>query len=112
MSNIAGAIYKIELDNSHPLAFGFPDFFYNLKQDANMYEYLKDGWNVGIIKKEGYTAGFVGSSLKEKIREGLSIGVQDYGRGSIVYLTDDPIFRCFWENGKLLFANAVFLVGQ
>ena len=112
MSNIAGAIYKIELDNSHPLALGFPDFFYNLKQDANMYEYLKDGWNVGVIKKDSYTAGFVGTTLKEKIKEGLSIGVQDFGRGSIVYLADNPIFRSFWENGKMLFANAVFLVGQ
>ncbi|MEJ7588053.1 MAG: M14 family metallopeptidase [Ferruginibacter sp.] len=112
MSNIAGAIYKIELDNSHPLGFGFPNFFYNLKQDANMYEYLKNGWNVGIIKKDSYTAGFVGHTLKEKIKEGVSIGVQDYGRGSVVYLADNPIFRCFWENGKMLFCNAVFLVGQ
>ncbi|MEO5893275.1 MAG: M14 metallopeptidase family protein [Ferruginibacter sp.] len=112
MSNIAGAIYKIELDNSHPLAFGFPDFFFNLKQDTLMYDYLKDGWNVGIIKKDSYTAGFVGNNVKDKIRDGMSIGVQDYGRGSIVYLADNPIFRCFWENGKMLFANAVFLVGQ
>ncbi|MBC7890023.1 MAG: zinc carboxypeptidase [Ferruginibacter sp.] len=112
MSNIAGAIYKIELDNSHPLALGFPNFFYNLKQDANMYEFLKDGWNVGIIKKDSYTAGFVGNTLKDKIKEGVSMGVQDYGRGSVVYLADNPIFRCFWENGKMLFSNAVFLVGQ
>ncbi len=112
MSNIAGAIYKIELDNSHPLALGFPNYFFNLKQDGNMYEFLKDGWNVGVIKKDSYVAGFVGSTLKEKIKEGVSIGVQDYGRGSIVYLADNPIFRNFWENGKLLFSNAVFLVGQ
>ena len=112
MSNIAGAIYKIELDNSHPLALGFPNYFYNLKQDANMYEYLKDGWNVGVIKKDSYTAGFVGTNLKEKIKDGLAIGVQDYGRGSIVYFADNPIFRCFWENGKMLFSNAVFLAGQ
>ncbi|MEO6730464.1 MAG: M14 metallopeptidase family protein [Ferruginibacter sp.] len=112
MSNIAGAIYKIELDNSHPLALGFPDYFYNLKQDANVYEYLKDGWNVGVLKKDSYTAGFVGHTIKEKLKESLSIGVQAYGRGSIVYLADNPIFRCFWENGKMLFTNAVFLVGQ
>jgi len=111
-SNIAGAIYKIEMDNSHPLALGFPNYFYNLKQDDNLYDFLKDGWNVGVIKKDSYTAGFVGHNLKEKIKEGLSIGAQDYGRGSIVYLADDPIFRCFWENGKMLFTNAVFLVGQ
>jgi len=77
-----------------------------------MYEYLKDGWNVGVIKKDSYTAGFVGTNLKEKINDGLSIGVQDYGKGSIVYLADNPIFRCFWENGKMLFSNAVFLAGQ
>ncbi len=112
MSNIAGAIFKFELDDSHPLAFGYPGYFFNLKQDGNMYEFLKDGWNVGVLKKDSYVAGFVGSTLKEKIKEGLSIGVQEYGRGSIVYLADDPIFRNFWENGKLLFSNAVFLVGQ
>ena len=112
MSNIAGAIFKFELDNSHPLAFGYPGYFFNLKQDGNLYEFLKDGWNVGVLKKDSYVAGFVGATIKEKLKEGLSIGVQDYGRGSIVYLADDPIFRNFWENGKLLFSNAVFLVGK
>jgi hypothetical protein len=34
------------------------------------------------------------------------------GRGSVVYMVDDPLFRSFWENGKLLFSNAVFMVGQ
>ncbi len=112
MSNIAGAIFKYELDDSHPLAFGYPGYFFNLKQDGNMFEFLKDGWNVGVLKKDSYVAGFVGTTIREKIKEGLSIGVQDYGRGTIVYLADDPIFRNFWENGKLLFSNAVFLVGQ
>ena len=111
-SYIAGAIYKIDLDVTHPLAFGLGDNYYTLKQDDNVYEFLKDGWNVGVIKKDSYVTGFVGHTLKEKIKEGVSIGVQDLGRGSIVYLADNPIFRCFWENGKMLFTNAVFLVGQ
>ena len=111
-SNIAGAIYKLELDNSHPLAFGYPNYYFTLKQDTKMYDFLKDGWNVGIFKKDNKVAGFVGSAVKDKIKDGTSIGVQEYGRGSIVYLSDDPIFRCFWENGKLLISNAVFLVGE
>jgi hypothetical protein len=40
------------------------------------------------------------------------LGVQDMGAGSVVYFTEDPLFRSFWENGKLLFCNAVFLVGH
>ena len=109
---IPGSIYKLLLDDSHPLAFGYTANYFTLKQNGDLYEFMKDGWNVGVIKKENQVAGFVGNRLKEKIKDGTVIGVQDLGRGSIVYFADDPIFRSFWENGKLMFANAVFLVGQ
>ncbi len=109
---IPGSIYKLLLDDSHPLAFGYTANYFTLKQNGDLYEFMKDGWNVGVIKKDNQVAGFVGNRLKEKIKDGTVIGVQDLGRGSIVYFADDPIFRSFWENGKLMFANAVFLVGQ
>jgi hypothetical protein len=110
---IPGAIYKVELDNSHPLAFGYGDAYYTLKQDNTIYEFFKEGgWNVGILKKDNQVEGFVGSKLKDRLKDGLLFGVQDMGRGEIIYLADDPLFRSFWENGKLLFSNAVFMVGQ
>ena len=113
MNSVPGSIYKVELDNSHPLAFGYPDHYYTLKGDDNVYEFIKEGgWNVGVIKKDNYVSGFTGNKAKEKLKDGLIFGVQDMGRGEIVYMADDPLFRSFWENGKLLFCNAVFLVGQ
>ncbi|MBN9385406.1 MAG: zinc carboxypeptidase [Chitinophagaceae bacterium] len=113
MSSVPGSIYKVELDNSHPLAFGYPDHYYTLKQDDHVYEFIKEGgWNVGVIKKDNYISGFTGKKAKEKLKDGLIFGVQEMGRGEIVYMADDPLFRSFWENGKLLFCNAVFLVGQ
>jgi hypothetical protein len=111
-TNIPGAIYKVDLDNTHPLAFGFPDFYYTLKLDDNVYQYLTDAWNVGVIKKDNYVSGFVGSKVRKKLSDGLIFGVQEIGNGSVVYLADDPLFRSFWENGKLLFSNAVFMVGH
>ncbi|GAA4332873.1 M14 metallopeptidase family protein [Flaviaesturariibacter amylovorans] len=108
-----GSIYRIELDNSHPLAFGYPGYYYTLKQDDRNYEFLREGgWNVGVLRKERPLAGFVGARLQERLQDALVFGVQDIGRGNVVYFTDDVLFRNFWENGKLLFANAVFLVGQ
>ena len=109
---IPGAIYKTELDNTYPLAYGYPDFYYTLRQDKRLYEFLKSGWNVGIIKNTNYISGFVGSKLKPALKDGLLIGEKDYGRGNIVIFADNPLFRLFWQNGKLMFANAVFLVGQ
>lgn len=107
---IPGAIYKVNLDDTHPLAFGLPDFYYSLKLDTDVYEFLKEGWNVGVIKKDAWVTGFAGANTRLKLKDGLLFGVQPIGRGAVVYLTDDPLFRMFWENGKLLFANALFMV--
>lgn len=112
VNSIPGAIYKLELDSTHPLAYGYPSFYYTLKQDNNLYGFLKDGWNVGVIKTTNYTSGFVGSKIKSVLKDGLLIGVQNHGNGNIIFFADDPLFRLFWENGKLMFCNAVFLAGQ
>jgi hypothetical protein len=112
VNSIPGAIYKISLDNTHPLAFGYPNFYYSLKQDALTYSFLEEGWNVGYIKKDNYVTGFAGVNTKKKVQDATLFGVEDLGRGTVVYLADNPLFRSFWENGKLLFSNAVFLVGQ
>ena len=112
-TSVPGAIYKINLDNTHPLGFGLPEYYYALKLSDDIYDFLgDDGWNVGTVKKDGLVAGFVGQKSKEKIKDGLLLGVQSLGRGNVIYLVDDPLFRSFWENGKLLFSNAVFMVGQ
>ncbi|NCU05619.1 MAG: zinc carboxypeptidase, partial [Chitinophagaceae bacterium] len=98
-----------ELDNTHSLAFGYPNYYYTLKMDDVIFDFFNNtGWNVGVIKKEGQLAGFVGSKLKDRLKDGLLFGAQNIGRGSVVYLTDNIMFRNFWENGKLMLCNAVF----
>jgi len=112
-SSVPGAIYKVDMDNTHPLGFGLDKYYFTLKLNDVLYSYLgDDGWNVGTVKKNAYVEGFVGQKAKGKIKDGLLFGVQSLGRGSVVYLVDDPMFRSFWQNGKLLFSNAVFMVGQ
>ena len=111
-NNIPGAIYKVDLDNTHPLAYGYDKKYFTLKLDANIYEFMKDGWNVGVLKKDNYVAGFSGFKIKNKLKDGTLFGVVEIGNGSLTYLADNPLFRLFWENGKLLFCNAVFMVGQ
>jgi len=109
-NSIPGAIYKVSLDQSHPLVLGLGKFYYTLKTDERIYEPLENGWNVGTLKANSYMAGVAGSKVKKKLETGLLYGVQQSGRGSIVYLATDVLFRSFWENGKQLFTNALFLV--
>jgi hypothetical protein len=110
---IPGAIFKVQMDNTHPLAFGYGNVYYTLKQNSHLYDFIsKDGWNVGVLKKDNYLSGFVGANTRNQLKDGLLFGVKELGSGNIVILADNPLFRSFWENGKVLFSNAVFLVGQ
>lgn len=107
-----GSIFKVKLDNTHPLAFGYPDFYFTIKGGAAVYEYLNGLGNVGVFEKNSHIAGFAGPDVIKKLSEGMNFGVQNVGRGTVVYFGDNPIFRSFFENGKLMFSNAIFLVGQ
>jgi Zinc carboxypeptidase len=111
-SSIPGAIYKVYIDDTHPLGYGTNGVLYNLKQDISLYEPSNESWNVGAIKKDSYVTGFVGNKAKAAIQEGVVIGVKDMGAGKFIYMADDPIFRNFWEAGKLILANAVFFNGK
>jgi hypothetical protein len=103
-----GSTYAVTLDTTHPLAFGCSKDYYTLVRDAYDVNYLKDGWNVGYLNSEAYKAGFVGSKMNDKLKNTLIMGVQDMGKGSVVYLLDDPLFRGMLYDGKILFSNAVF----
>ncbi|TYP94086.1 Zinc carboxypeptidase [Fodinibius salinus] len=107
-----GSIFKVTMDNTHPLAFGYKGNYFSLKLNTSSYQYLENGWNVGVTKEGAHMSGFLGHEAKEGIQNSLTFGVQNMGSGSVVYMIDNPLFRAFWYNGKQLFGNAVFLVGQ
>jgi len=39
----------------------------------------------------------------------LLFGTEAVGSGSVVYFVDNPLYRSFWENGKLWLVNALFM---
>jgi hypothetical protein len=106
-----GSIYPVSLDHSHPLAWGYSeDPFYTLRTGSNRYALLNNGWNVGTFDTPTQAvSGFVGSRANRDLAGSLAFGVQPMGNGSVTYFSDNPLFRGFWENGKLMFDNAVFL---
>lgn len=112
MEDIPGAIFKLKMDKTHPLGYGLGDYYFTLKTSANSYQPLKNTWNVGTIDKNPMYVGFVGSKALDDVKDSVVFAVQDKGRGAVTYLVDNPLYRAFWENGKFLFSNAIFMVGQ
>ncbi len=109
--SITGAIFKAKVDNTHPLAYGYTDTYFTLKLGSDAYEHLDRG---SVVYLEGDksipVAGFAGSEAQKSISDTLVFGVENHGAGQVVYMVDNPLFRGFWENGKLLFANALFML--
>lgn len=107
-----GAVFRVRLDNTHPMAFGYGNTYYTLKTTSARYGYLPNQ-NVGIIESAGdHLSGFAGRYVREDLPKSLVFGVEDRGRGQIIYFADNTLFRAFWHDGKLLVANSIFFVGQ
>ncbi|MDX1461890.1 MAG: M14 family metallopeptidase [Marinirhabdus sp.] len=109
---ITGSIYKVKVDPTHPMAFGYSDTYYSLKLGSTSYAFLENGYNVGYIEKPTSVSGFSGENAKAKLENSMVFGETRMGRGSMIYMVDDVLFRSFWENGKLFFVNAIFFVNN
>lgn len=110
---ITGAIFRCAVDHTHPLAFGYTGDYFTLKLSADSYSCFDDASNVVTLpEKPELIAGFAGSEALKRQPKTLVIGQENIGNGCIIYMIDNPLFRGFWENGKLFMANAIFLSNQ
>ncbi len=105
-----GCLIDIQLDHTHPLAYGYGDSYISLHSGNTLYELLADGWNVGYTGENvKVISGFAGKKFRDFLPDKLMFGVEERRKGEVIYLLDDLLFRGFWENGKLMFANALFM---
>lgn len=110
---IIGAIFKSDVDNTHPMAFGYDRSYFTLKQGNDSYSLLEDGYNVAWLDDHPKpVAGFAGSDAVKNLGNSLLFGDERLGDGSVIYMVDNTLFRSFWENGKLFLVNAVFFVNN
>jgi len=110
---ITGAVFKTKVDNTHPLAFGYSDTYFTLKLGSSSYSLLDSGYNVAHIGENPVkVSGFAGTDAIKKLPNSLVFGEERLGRGSMIYMVDNTMFRSFWENGKLFLVNAIFFVNN
>jgi len=108
-TTINGAIFRCDIDQSNSLMFGVDNPYYTLKLNSDLFKPIKNAYNAAVIPEKSISKnGFVGNEVKHKSNNTVVASKIDYQNGKIVFFSDNPIFRGFWENGKLLFVNALF----
>jgi hypothetical protein len=108
-NTISGAIIETNLDTSHPISAGIGGTYYSLKTNANLFKMDSSGVQTPCwIPEKPHIYGFIGANVKPKLTNTASISVQRQGSGKVILFADNPLFRSFWYQGKVLFGNALF----
>ena len=113
LHRIAGAIYQIDADISHPLFYGYRGNKIPVFKNSDIA--IKVSGNPSpFIAKYSQTPLLSGYSSQENVNR---ISGTDYiivnrmGRGKVIYLVDNPNFRGVWYGTNKIFMNAI-LFGQ
>jgi len=108
--NIGGAIFKIDLDLSHPIGYGYQDK--NIPVYKNNRVWITPSKNrfstVGKYVNDPHIDGYISKENLEIMKEAASIVVSKRGKGRVVLFADNPNFRGAWYGTNKLFMNAVF----
>lgn len=108
---IAGAIFAAELDTTHPLAFGLPRAQLPVfKNDTMLLQPTTEPYvTVGRYSKKPQLAGFTAPEYVEQIQTAASLLAHNVGRGRVIAMTDNPVFRGYFVGSSRILVNALYL---
>ena len=108
---IGGAILKVDIDLTHPLAFGYRDSSIPVYKNNNVFiNKTKDHYSsVGVYSKDPHIDGYISEkNLKNNFKNTASLIVSRLSSGRVVMFADNPNFRGSWYGTNKLFLNAIF----
>ncbi|MEL6770447.1 MAG: M14 family metallopeptidase [Bacteroidota bacterium] len=107
---LGGSIFAVDLDPTHPLAYGYGPEVALFKQGA--FFLAADSSNaeavVGQYLDEPRLSGYVSTQNLDALRGGAAVVANRMGRGRVIGIDGAPSFRAFWWGTQGLVANAVF----
>ncbi|MDH3621224.1 MAG: peptidase, partial [Gammaproteobacteria bacterium] len=107
---VGGAIFAADLDNTHPLGFGYDRravlLHKNVKEPM---EPTDNPWGAVITynEKPAYS-GFVSEENEKALAGTAALIAERAGRGTVILFADNPNFRGYWYGTNKLFLNALF----
>ena len=110
--SVGGVILKVDIDTTHPLAFGYHDNAIPVYKNNTVWmapsknEYA----TVGKYAESPHIDGFITKkNMEENLKPSASLVVSKVGSGRVILFADNPNFRGSWYGTNRLFLNALFL---
>jgi hypothetical protein len=107
---IGGAIFSADLDNSHPLGFGFNrrEIYLHKNVSEPMEATTNPYGTVIAYSKDPVYSGYVSAENSEALAGTSALIAERMGNGSVILFADNPNFRGYWYGTNKLFLNALF----
>ena len=111
---IGGAIFEAEIDNSHPINFGYNSDKIALFRNTTIFiKPNKDSFNNPIIYTENpLLSGYISKQNLKLLSKTVPLKISTLGKGKILGFTDNTNFRGFWYGTNRLLMNAIFFRNQ
>lgn len=109
---IGGAILKVELDPTHPLAFSIGETLPTFRTNSTFYDVGSSTVAVGRYAEDPLLSGYMSDARLESAAGSVAVAVTRKGKGAVIVVLDEPVFRGFWQGSSRLLANAVLLGGS
>lgn len=110
--SIGGVILKVDLDVTHPLAYGYHDSSIPVYKNNTVWLAPSENSYATIAKytSDPHIDGFITKkNMEDNIKPSASLIVSKLGKGRVVLFADNPNFRGSWYGTNRLFLNALFL---
>ena len=110
--NIGGIILKVDLDITHPLAFGYRDTDIPIYKNNTVWlSASKNEYStVARYSRNALIDGYISRKNSEEfLKASASLIVSPLDDGRVILFADNPNFRGSWYGTNRLFLNALFL---
>ncbi len=107
---IGGSALAMTLDVTHPLGYGYADQQVTVfRQGSHLLRTTTNRYATpGRYADEPLVAGYLSGPVSEKLAGTAALAADRHGRGVVVRIADDYLFRGYWVGTERLFANALF----
>jgi hypothetical protein len=105
-----GAIFRADIDNTHPLLYGYNQQFIDLFKTNNVFVQVPKNVYAAPVKygANPLQSGYITRQNYQALKNSASVIVQTVGSGRVILMADNPNFRAYWLGGAKLFLNALF----
>ena len=105
---IGGSIFEANLDNTHPVAYGYDETVPVFRVGTGFYDPSEEpGASVATYDETPRLSGYLSDDQEEVAAGAASIEAHEMGGGQVILFMDNPNFRAFWYGTNGLFLNAV-----